>query len=80
MKIAIDAMGGDHAPKEVVIGAQKAIEHFQILKLRSSGMRRSFAHTSQTMNDYRSFIQNKSLKQQTNLFVPFAVKKRRPWY
>lgn len=28
MKIAIDAMGGDYAPKEVVIGAQKAIEHF----------------------------------------------------
>lgn len=28
MKIAIDAMGGDHAPKEIVIGAMKAVEAF----------------------------------------------------
>ena len=26
MKIAIDAMGGDHAPKEIVLGAVKAID------------------------------------------------------
>jgi phosphate acyltransferase len=29
MKIAIDAMGGDHAPKEIVLGALKAVEAFQ---------------------------------------------------
>lgn len=28
MKIAIDAMGGDHAPKEIVLGAMKAVEAF----------------------------------------------------
>ncbi|WP_045515288.1 phosphate acyltransferase PlsX [Neobacillus niacini] len=28
MKLAIDAMGGDHAPKEIVIGAMKAVEAF----------------------------------------------------
>lgn len=28
MKIALDAMGGDHAPKEQVIGAMKAVEAF----------------------------------------------------
>lgn len=28
MKLAIDAMGGDHAPKEIVIGAMKAIETY----------------------------------------------------
>ncbi|WP_394232563.1 phosphate acyltransferase PlsX [Niallia oryzisoli] len=28
MKIAIDAMGGDHAPKEIVLGAVKAVETF----------------------------------------------------
>lgn len=28
MKIAIDAMGGDHAPKEIVIGAMKAVQEF----------------------------------------------------
>ncbi|PAE43395.1 phosphate acyltransferase PlsX [Bacillus sp. 7884-1] len=28
MKLAIDAMGGDHAPKEIVIGAMKAVETF----------------------------------------------------
>jgi phosphate acyltransferase len=33
MKIAMDAMGGDNAPKEIVIGAQKAIETFSDLKI-----------------------------------------------
>jgi phosphate acyltransferase len=28
MKLAIDAMGGDNAPKEIVLGAMKAISHF----------------------------------------------------
>ena len=28
MKIALDAMGGDNAPKEQVLGAMKAIEAF----------------------------------------------------
>jgi phosphate acyltransferase len=28
MKLAIDAMGGDHAPKEIVIGAMKAIKTY----------------------------------------------------
>ncbi|KHF30849.1 Transcription factor FapR [Anoxybacillus sp. BCO1] len=37
MKIAIDAMGGDHAPKEVVIGAQKAIEHFHDIEITLVG-------------------------------------------
>jgi len=37
MKIAIDAMGGDHAPKEVVIGAQKAIEHFNDIEITLVG-------------------------------------------
>ncbi|MDQ0270273.1 phosphate acyltransferase PlsX [Cytobacillus purgationiresistens] len=33
MKIAIDAMGGDHAPKEIVLGAMKAIEDFKDLEI-----------------------------------------------
>lgn len=33
MRIAIDAMGGDHAPKEVVLGAMKAIETFSDLHI-----------------------------------------------
>ncbi|MBM7701830.1 phosphate acyltransferase PlsX [Metabacillus iocasae] len=37
MKIAIDAMGGDHAPKETVLGAQKAIEHFKNLHITLIG-------------------------------------------
>jgi len=28
MKLAIDAMGGDHAPKEIVLGAMKAVQTF----------------------------------------------------
>jgi phosphate acyltransferase len=33
MKIAMDAMGGDHAPKEIVLGAVKAIQSFPDLKI-----------------------------------------------
>jgi phosphate acyltransferase len=29
MKLAIDAMGGDHAPKEIVLGAMKAVQAFK---------------------------------------------------
>ena len=32
MKIAMDAMGGDHAPKEIVLGAMKAIAVFSRFK------------------------------------------------
>jgi glycerol-3-phosphate acyltransferase PlsX len=37
MKLAIDAMGGDHAPKEIVLGAMKAITHFQELHITLIG-------------------------------------------
>ncbi|MFT8319452.1 MAG: phosphate acyltransferase PlsX [Bacillus sp. (in: firmicutes)] len=33
MKIAIDAMGGDHAPKEIVLGAEKAIQAFSDVEI-----------------------------------------------
>ncbi|WP_428908693.1 phosphate acyltransferase PlsX [Niallia sp. Krafla_26] len=33
MRIAIDAMGGDHAPKEIVLGAVKAVEAFSDLEV-----------------------------------------------
>lgn len=33
MKIAIDAMGGDHAPKEIVLGAMKASRAFSDLQI-----------------------------------------------
>ena len=33
MKIAIDAMGGDNAPKEVVLGAAKAVKTFSDLHI-----------------------------------------------
>jgi phosphate acyltransferase len=33
MKIAIDAMGGDHAPKEIVIGVMKAVQAFSDIEV-----------------------------------------------
>ncbi|MGD6942207.1 phosphate acyltransferase PlsX [Cytobacillus gottheilii] len=33
MKIAIDAMGGDHAPKEIVLGALKAVETYNDIEI-----------------------------------------------
>lgn len=29
MKIAVDAMGGDHAPKEIVLGVMKAVAQYK---------------------------------------------------
>ena len=40
MKIAIDAMGGDHAPKAVVLGAMKAIKEYSDLHITVSRERR----------------------------------------
>ncbi|WP_017186325.1 phosphate acyltransferase PlsX [Alkalibacillus haloalkaliphilus] len=37
MKIAIDAMGGDHAPNAVVEGAKQAIEHYNELSITLYG-------------------------------------------
>jgi phosphate acyltransferase len=33
VKIAIDAMGGDNAPKEIVLGAKRAVDEFQDVKI-----------------------------------------------
>lgn len=33
MKIAIDAMGGDNAPKEIVLGVNKAIKEFPDIEI-----------------------------------------------
>jgi phosphate acyltransferase len=33
MKLALDAMGGDHAPKEIVLGAMKAVQVFDDLHI-----------------------------------------------
>ena len=37
MKIAIDAMGGDHAPKEIVLGALKAIDTYSDVEITLVG-------------------------------------------
>lgn len=37
MRIAIDAMGGDHAPKEIVLGAVKAVQQFSDLEITLFG-------------------------------------------
>ncbi|GGA92360.1 phosphate acyltransferase PlsX [Ornithinibacillus halotolerans] len=37
MKIAIDAMGGDHAPKEIVLGAMEAVKHIDNLHIKLVG-------------------------------------------
>jgi phosphate acyltransferase len=37
MKIAIDAMGGDNAPKEIVLGAKRAVEEFPDVEITLFG-------------------------------------------
>lgn len=33
MKIAVDAMGGDHAPKEIVLGVMKAVAQYKDVEI-----------------------------------------------
>jgi len=44
MKIAVDAMGGDNAPKEIVLGVQKAIETFKDLEITLVGDKEQIQH------------------------------------
>jgi glycerol-3-phosphate acyltransferase PlsX len=37
MRIAIDAMGGDHAPEQIVLGAERAVEAFSDLEITLVG-------------------------------------------
>ena len=37
MKLAIDAMGGDNAPKEIVLGALKAVQAFSDIHITLVG-------------------------------------------
>jgi glycerol-3-phosphate acyltransferase PlsX len=37
MRIAMDAMGGDHAPKEIVLGAMKAVQQFKDIHITLIG-------------------------------------------
>jgi len=37
MKLAIDAMGGDHAPKEIVLGAMEAVSEFEDISITLVG-------------------------------------------
>lgn len=43
MKIAIDAMGGDHAPQEIIAGALRALENDPSLELILVGSEEAFA-------------------------------------
>src|SRR5699024_3049369 len=37
MKLAIDAMGGDHAPKEIVLGVMDAVQEFDDVEITLIG-------------------------------------------
>lgn len=45
MKLAIDAMGGDHAPKEIVLGAMKAVEAFPDIHITLFGNEQKIKET-----------------------------------
>ncbi|WML51967.1 phosphate acyltransferase PlsX [Neobacillus sp. PS3-12] len=45
MKLAIDAMGGDNAPKEIVLGAMKAVEAFSDIHITLYGDNRKIEET-----------------------------------
>ncbi|MGG3738659.1 phosphate acyltransferase PlsX [Aeribacillus pallidus] len=47
MRIAIDAMGGDHAPKEIVLGAMKALHTFDDLSITLIGNEQQIKQFSQ---------------------------------
>lgn len=51
MKLAIDAMGGDHAPKEIILGAMDAVSEIDQLKIILFGDEKQIkAHLTNTAN------------------------------
>ena len=69
MKIAIDAMGGDHAPKEIVLGALKAIDTYSDIHITLIGDENKI---KQYLKDHEIelplFIQTRSLLERMSLF------------
>ena len=44
-KIAVDAMGGDHAPQALVEGVNQAIQEFKDIEVICMGMRLKLSNT-----------------------------------
>ena len=53
MKIAVDAMGGDNAPKAVIEGVMKAVEDFEDLEITLIGDRKKSTPFNRTRADHR---------------------------
>lgn len=45
MRIAVDAMGGDHAPKAIIDGVQKSLEAFSDIEITLVGDESKINHT-----------------------------------
>lgn len=80
MKLAIDAMGGDHAPKEIVIGAMKAVKAFSDIHITLVG-------DETKINEYLTNTERISILHTTEVIlgtdepVRAVRRKKRPlWY
>lgn len=81
MKLAIDAMGGDHAPKAIIEGVEKATAQFKELHITLIG-NESEIKKYLTSSDRISIIhtEEKPLMQLMSQCELCAVKNKRLWY
>ncbi|HET7657415.1 MAG TPA: phosphate acyltransferase PlsX [Bacillales bacterium] len=90
MRIAVDAMGGDHAPKAIVLGAEKALQVFEDLEfvligdekkinpLLSGSTRIEVIHTDEVIGAHESPVQAvRSKKNASMVLAAMEVKEGR---
>lgn len=89
MKIAIDAMGGDHAPKAVVLGAMKAIKEYsdlhitlvgkeeEIRQYLTSEERITILHTDEKIESTDEPVRAVRRKKQASMVLAAAASERR---
>ncbi len=55
MKIAIDGMGGDHAPKAIVEGVNEALKDFPNIEIQLFGKKKSWRNILYKTSGWKSF-------------------------
>lgn len=79
-RIAIDAMGGDNAPKAIVEGVNQAIEAFSDIEIQLYGDQTKI-NSYLIQSDRVAIIHtDEKLCQMMNLQKLFAVKRRLQWF
>lgn len=79
-KIAIDAMGGDNAPKAIIEGVNQAIETFPDIDIQLYGDQLKLRLTLFPLIESLLSILMRKFIQKMSLQKPFVEKRMRQWF